>query len=90
MTAVLVDPDIELVDFDLADTLDGRAQMILQRIGRDTEENIEQPVVTDDRQKRLFVVQRIARITSGVASGTAIVTSSAFGTILLSLTKLNR
>src|SRR5258705_11843219 len=48
MAAVAVDPEIELVDLDLADALHGRTEMILKAVRRQAEENVDQPIVPND------------------------------------------
>jgi len=57
LLAVLVDADVNLVDFNLrvAHRPDGGAQVILKRIGGEAEKNIEQAVVADLSQQRLFI-----------------------------------
>src|SRR5258705_5859656 len=59
MAAVAVDPEIELVDLDLADALHGRTEMILKAVRRQAEENVDQPIVPNDGEQRLLVVQCI-------------------------------
>lgn len=73
MTSVFVEADIQLVDLNLANASNGCPEVILQAIGRETEESIDEPVVTHDRQKRLFVVQRVSpdQFRRGVRHGDA-------------------
>lgn len=59
MAAEPVEPDVEFVNLDLADVSDSCAKMVLQAVGRETKEGVDQPVVADDGQKRLFIVQCI-------------------------------
>ena len=35
-------------------------QMVLEAVGGETEEGIDQTIVADDRQKSLFVVERVS------------------------------
>jgi len=60
VASALVDPDVEFVDLDLADPLDRRPKMVLQAVGRQPEEGVDQAVIPDDGEKRLFVVQGIS------------------------------
>lgn len=59
VAAVLVQPDVEFVDLDLSHALDRRAEVVLKAVRRDTQEGVDQTVVTDDRLQGLFVVQRM-------------------------------
>ena len=59
MAAVPVEADIEFVDLDLPHALDGRPKMVLQAVGGQPEKGVDQAVVADDGQKRLFIVQRV-------------------------------
>jgi hypothetical protein len=55
MTTALVDADVEFIDFDLSYALYRRAQMVLQTVCGQSEECVYQPVISDNRQQRLFV-----------------------------------
>src|SRR5690606_12695171 len=59
LAAAPIDADIDLVDFDLPHVAHGRAQVVLERVGRDPEEDIDQPVVADLRKERLLVRDRV-------------------------------
>ena len=59
VAAVPVEPDIEFVDLDLPHALDGRAKMVLQAVGGQPEKGVDQAVVANDGEERLFVVERI-------------------------------
>ena len=59
MTAVFVESDVKLVDLDLAYAPDRGAQVVLQAVGSKAKERVDQPVVADDRKKRLLIVERI-------------------------------
>lgn len=59
MTAALVEPDIEFIDLDLPDTVNGRPEMVLEAIGREAKERVDQTVVTDDCQQSLLVIERV-------------------------------
>jgi len=59
LASISVDSYIDFIDFDLSDTRDGRAQMILQRVSGHPEKNIDQAIVTDFREQGLFVGLRV-------------------------------
>ena len=56
-----VQSNVELIDFDLADCRHRRAQVVLQGEARDAEKDIDQAVVTNLCEQRLFVAQGIGR-----------------------------
>jgi hypothetical protein len=55
LAAEPVHADVKFVDFNLPDAGDGCAQVVLQRVGRKPQEEIDEAVVSDFRQERLFV-----------------------------------
>lgn len=57
LTPMSIEPDIQLIDLNLADALNSRAQVVLQTICCQTKECIDEPIVPNDCQKRLLVVQ---------------------------------
>ncbi len=57
MGALLVQPNIELIDLHLAHSLNGSAQMILQRVTGDTGKDVNQAIVAEPRQQGLFVAE---------------------------------
>ena len=57
VTAMPVETDVQFVNLDLTDPLDRRAQVILQAIGGQPQKRIDEAIVADDGQQRLFVVQ---------------------------------
>ena len=57
VTPALVESDIKLVDLDLADDFDGCAQMVLEAVGGETEEGIDQSIVANDCKKGLLIVE---------------------------------
>ena len=59
VTAAVVYADIKLVDLDLADAFDGRPEVILEAVGRQAKEGVDQAVVADNSEKRLFIVECI-------------------------------
>ena len=61
LLAVLVDADIDLVDFDLpvSHRLYGRPQMVLKRVRRQAKEDVEQAVIAYFGKERLFVAQGV-------------------------------
>ena len=59
MAPMTIQTYIQFVDLDLSEVVDGRPKMVLETVGRDAEEYVDQTVVSDDRQKRLFVVQGV-------------------------------
>ena len=61
LPARAVDGNIYLVHLYLADVLDRRAQVVLKRIRRYAQENIDQSVVSNLRQKRLLVRHGMSR-----------------------------
>ena len=50
---------VYLIRLDLPDRLDKCPQMILERIARDTCENINEPVVAQSGKKSLFIIQGV-------------------------------
>ena len=50
MTAALIQSDIELIDFYLAYPFHRGAEVVLQAVGREPEEGVDQTVISDDRQ----------------------------------------
>jgi hypothetical protein len=57
VTAARVDPDVEFVDFDLADPFGSGPEMILERIRCNAEEDVDETIVSDDGEKSLLVVE---------------------------------
>lgn len=60
VTAMFVDADIELIYLDLSNFFDRGTQVALKRVRGYSEEYIQQPIVPNDREKCLFIVQSIA------------------------------
>lgn len=54
-SAIRVDSDIEFVDLNLPDSLNGRSQVILQRIACDAKKYINDTVVASPREQCLLV-----------------------------------
>lgn len=59
VATAFVKADVELVYFDLPDPFDRGAKVVLEAIGREAEESIDQPVVPDNGKQRLFVVEGV-------------------------------
>ena len=59
VTAVSIQSDVKFVDLNLSNTSDGRSEMVLQAIGREAEKSIDKPVISNDSEKSLLVVERI-------------------------------
>ena len=55
----VVESNVELVDLNLSHALDGRPKMVLETIGREAEERVNQAIVPDDCQQGLFVVESV-------------------------------
>ena len=59
VTTALIDPDIELVDLNLPHAFHSCAKMVLKAVGRETQESVDQSILAQDGQQRLFVVECI-------------------------------
>ncbi len=56
MTSPFIQSDVEFIDLDLTDVLDCGSEMILKAVGREPQERVDQAVVTNYREQRLFVI----------------------------------
>ena len=55
LAAEPINPHIHLIDFDLSEPFHGGPEMVLKRVGGDTEEDVDQPIVTHSGKEGLFV-----------------------------------
>ena len=59
LAPVFVDSHIDLVDFNLPDVGDFRPKMVLERIGSNSEKQVDQTIVADFGKKCLFVTKGV-------------------------------
>ena len=59
LLSVLIDADIDLVDFDLTEPFHRSSHVVLQRIRGDAQEDVNQTVVPDPGEKGLFVAKSV-------------------------------
>ena len=64
--------------------------MVLEAVGGETEESIDEPIVADNRQKSLFVVECVGADQFWRRIGISMVTRSLRGRIRLTFTRLKR